>query len=166
MDTNKDGVVTIEELVQWCSKDEQLLRSLDTLDTVLWDLCDCFVTLATQPLKVHHPLQIVTIPIGVWTSSARSFWQSFDFLVVSNLPFIERDEWASALKEIIAGARPTLFVHTHLSYLPRSFKRAVESAMKLTVLPSASRWDNPCRPSGIRAPVYQFRWSFVNKAKT
>ncbi|XP_046623464.1 Kv channel-interacting protein 1-like isoform X1 [Neodiprion virginianus] len=35
MDTNKDGVVTIEELVQWCSKDEQLLRSLDTLDTVL-----------------------------------------------------------------------------------------------------------------------------------
>lgn len=38
MDANKDGVVTIEELVQWCSKDEQLLRSLDTLDTVLWDL--------------------------------------------------------------------------------------------------------------------------------
>lgn len=37
MDANKDGVVTIEELVQWCSKDEQLLRSLDTLDTVLWD---------------------------------------------------------------------------------------------------------------------------------
>ncbi|KAL6435163.1 hypothetical protein ACFW04_005330 [Cataglyphis niger] len=35
MDANKDGVVTIEELVQWCSKDEQLLRSLDTLDTVL-----------------------------------------------------------------------------------------------------------------------------------
>ncbi|XP_044010535.1 Kv channel-interacting protein 2-like isoform X1 [Aphidius gifuensis] len=35
MDSNKDGVVTIEELVQWCSKDEQLLRSLDTLDTVL-----------------------------------------------------------------------------------------------------------------------------------
>lgn len=35
MDTNKDGVVTIEELVTWCSKDEQLLRSLDTLDTVL-----------------------------------------------------------------------------------------------------------------------------------
>lgn len=38
MDANKDGVVTIEELVQWCSKDEELLRSLDTLDTVLWDL--------------------------------------------------------------------------------------------------------------------------------
>ncbi|XP_026826007.1 Kv channel-interacting protein 1 isoform X1 [Ooceraea biroi] len=35
MDANKDGVVTIDELVQWCSKDEQLLRSLDTLDTVL-----------------------------------------------------------------------------------------------------------------------------------
>ncbi|XP_033330996.1 A-type potassium channel modulatory protein KCNIP1 isoform X2 [Megalopta genalis] len=35
MDANKDGVVTIEELVQWCSKDEQVLRSLDTLDTVL-----------------------------------------------------------------------------------------------------------------------------------
>ncbi|KAH0555449.1 hypothetical protein KQX54_018985 [Cotesia glomerata] len=35
MDANKDGVVTIEELVQWCSKDEQLLQSLDTLDTVL-----------------------------------------------------------------------------------------------------------------------------------
>ncbi|XP_043265936.1 Kv channel-interacting protein 1-like isoform X1 [Colletes gigas] len=35
IDANKDGVVTIEELVQWCSKDEQLLKSLDTLDTVL-----------------------------------------------------------------------------------------------------------------------------------
>lgn len=35
MDANKDGVVTIEELVQWCSKDEHLLQSLDTLDTVL-----------------------------------------------------------------------------------------------------------------------------------
>lgn len=35
MDANKDGVVTIEELVQWCSKDEELLRSFDTLDTVL-----------------------------------------------------------------------------------------------------------------------------------
>ncbi|XP_043270934.1 Kv channel-interacting protein 2-like isoform X2 [Venturia canescens] len=35
IDANKDGVVTIEELVQWCSKDEQLLRSLGTLDTVL-----------------------------------------------------------------------------------------------------------------------------------
>ncbi|XP_033207556.1 Kv channel-interacting protein 2-like isoform X2 [Belonocnema kinseyi] len=35
MDANQDGFVTIEELVQWCSKDEHLLQSLDTLDTVL-----------------------------------------------------------------------------------------------------------------------------------
>lgn len=35
IDTNKDGVVTIEELMQWCSRDENFLRSLDTLDTIL-----------------------------------------------------------------------------------------------------------------------------------
>lgn len=35
IDTNKDGVVTIEELVQWCSRDEHVLKSLETLDTVL-----------------------------------------------------------------------------------------------------------------------------------
>ncbi|XP_058807243.1 Kv channel-interacting protein 1-like isoform X2 [Phymastichus coffea] len=35
IDANKDGFVTIDELVQWCSKDEHLLRSFDTLDTVL-----------------------------------------------------------------------------------------------------------------------------------
>lgn len=49
MDANKDGVVTIEELVQWCSKDEQLLRSLDTLDTVLWDLYNYFIILTQFP---------------------------------------------------------------------------------------------------------------------
>lgn len=35
IDANKDGVVTIEELVQWCSRDENILKSLDTLDTIL-----------------------------------------------------------------------------------------------------------------------------------
>lgn len=35
IDTNKDGVVTIDELVEWCSRDEQILQSLETLDTVL-----------------------------------------------------------------------------------------------------------------------------------
>lgn len=35
IDTNKDGVVTIEELVEWCSRDEDVLQSLSTLDTVL-----------------------------------------------------------------------------------------------------------------------------------
>lgn len=35
IDTNKDGVVTIEELIQWCSRDENILKSLETLDTVL-----------------------------------------------------------------------------------------------------------------------------------
>lgn len=36
IDRNNDGVVTIEELVDWCSRDEQILKSLETLDTVLW----------------------------------------------------------------------------------------------------------------------------------
>ncbi|XP_018334684.1 Kv channel-interacting protein 4-like, partial [Agrilus planipennis] len=35
IDTNKDGVVTIEELMEWCSRDEHFLKSLDTLDTIL-----------------------------------------------------------------------------------------------------------------------------------
>ena len=36
IDTNQDGVVTIDELVEWCSRDEQILQSLETsLDTVL-----------------------------------------------------------------------------------------------------------------------------------
>ncbi|XP_014230935.1 calsenilin-like isoform X1 [Trichogramma pretiosum] len=35
IDANKDGFVTIDELVQWCSKDEHLMASFDTLDTVL-----------------------------------------------------------------------------------------------------------------------------------
>lgn len=35
IDTNKDGVVTIDELVEWCSRDERILQSLETLDTVL-----------------------------------------------------------------------------------------------------------------------------------
>lgn len=38
IDTNKDGVISIDELVQWCSRDEDILKSLDTLDTVLWSL--------------------------------------------------------------------------------------------------------------------------------
>ncbi|XP_021202362.1 Kv channel-interacting protein 4-like [Bombyx mandarina] len=35
IDTNADGVVTPDELARWCSRDPALLRSLDTLDTVL-----------------------------------------------------------------------------------------------------------------------------------
>ncbi|XP_061381714.1 neuronal calcium sensor 1-like [Danaus plexippus] len=35
MDTNADGVVTPDELARWCARDPALLRSLDTLDTVL-----------------------------------------------------------------------------------------------------------------------------------
>ncbi|XP_050682209.1 Kv channel-interacting protein 4-like [Leptidea sinapis] len=35
MDTNCDGVVTPDELARWCARDPALLRSLDTLDTVL-----------------------------------------------------------------------------------------------------------------------------------
>lgn len=58
MDANKDGVVTIEELVQWCSKDEQLLRSLDTLDTVLWDLYNYFIILVQFP-RLTNPLKIM-----------------------------------------------------------------------------------------------------------
>lgn len=59
MDANKDGVVTIEELVQWCSKDEQLLRSLDTLDTVLWDLYNYFIILTPNSQDSRIPLKIV-----------------------------------------------------------------------------------------------------------
>lgn len=58
MDANKDGVVTIEELVQWCSKDEQLLRSLDTLDTVLWDLYNYFIILTRFP-RLTNPFKII-----------------------------------------------------------------------------------------------------------
>ncbi|XP_059471183.1 calsenilin-like [Neocloeon triangulifer] len=35
IDTNQDGVVTIEELVNWCLQDEKILHSLEQLDTVL-----------------------------------------------------------------------------------------------------------------------------------
>ncbi|XP_014207922.1 Kv channel-interacting protein 1-like [Copidosoma floridanum] len=35
IDSNKDGYVTIDELAQWCSKDEHLMRSFETLDTIL-----------------------------------------------------------------------------------------------------------------------------------
>ncbi|RVE42060.1 hypothetical protein evm_013289 [Chilo suppressalis] len=35
IDTNADGVVTLDELTRWCARDPDLLRSLDTLDTVL-----------------------------------------------------------------------------------------------------------------------------------
>jgi Kv channel-interacting protein len=35
VDTNKDGVVTIDELVEWCLRDEKILHSLEMLDTVL-----------------------------------------------------------------------------------------------------------------------------------
>lgn len=59
MDANKDGVVTIEELVQWCSKDEQLLRSLDTLDTVLWDLYNYFIILTPDSQDSRILLKIV-----------------------------------------------------------------------------------------------------------
>lgn len=35
MDADGDGVVTREELAGWVARDPALLRSLDTLDTVL-----------------------------------------------------------------------------------------------------------------------------------
>lgn len=35
MDTNADGVVTMDELARWCARDPALLCSFDTLDTVL-----------------------------------------------------------------------------------------------------------------------------------
>ncbi|XP_050544618.1 Kv channel-interacting protein 1-like isoform X1 [Daktulosphaira vitifoliae] len=35
MDKNNDGNVTLDEMVAWCSRDEGILQSLDTLDTVL-----------------------------------------------------------------------------------------------------------------------------------
>jgi Ca2+-binding EF-hand superfamily protein len=35
IDLNQDGVVTIDELVEWCSRDERILQSLEMLDTVL-----------------------------------------------------------------------------------------------------------------------------------
>ncbi|XP_068627376.1 Kv channel-interacting protein 4-like [Battus philenor] len=35
MDLDADGAVSPEELTRWCSRDPALLRSLDTLDTVL-----------------------------------------------------------------------------------------------------------------------------------
>ncbi|XP_025416723.1 Kv channel-interacting protein 2-like isoform X2 [Sipha flava] len=35
IDKNNDGNVTLDELIEWCSRDEGILQSLDTLDTVL-----------------------------------------------------------------------------------------------------------------------------------
>ncbi|XP_028165438.1 neuronal calcium sensor 1-like [Ostrinia furnacalis] len=35
MDTNADGVVTMDELARWCARDPALLHSFDALDTVL-----------------------------------------------------------------------------------------------------------------------------------
>ncbi|XP_035709178.1 Kv channel-interacting protein 4 isoform X2 [Folsomia candida] len=35
IDLNKDGVVTIDELVEWCSRDQTILQSFEMLDTVL-----------------------------------------------------------------------------------------------------------------------------------
>jgi Ca2+-binding EF-hand superfamily protein len=35
IDSNQDGVVTIDELVDWCSRDDRILQSLEMLDTVL-----------------------------------------------------------------------------------------------------------------------------------
>ncbi|CAG7681497.1 unnamed protein product [Allacma fusca] len=35
IDLNQDGVVTIDELVEWCRRDDRILQSLDMLDTVL-----------------------------------------------------------------------------------------------------------------------------------
>ncbi|XP_050433917.1 Kv channel-interacting protein 4-like isoform X2 [Adelges cooleyi] len=35
IDKNNDGNVTLDEMVAWCSRDEGILKSLDTLNTVL-----------------------------------------------------------------------------------------------------------------------------------
>lgn len=35
IDKNNDGNVTLDELIEWCSRDEGILQSLDTLDTIL-----------------------------------------------------------------------------------------------------------------------------------
>ncbi|ENN76762.1 hypothetical protein D910_12025 [Dendroctonus ponderosae] len=35
IDANKDGVITIEEMITWISRDERYIKSLETLDTVL-----------------------------------------------------------------------------------------------------------------------------------
>ncbi|XP_043208283.1 Kv channel-interacting protein 1-like [Amphibalanus amphitrite] len=35
IDVNKDGMLTLEELRQWCARDPDFLRSLNMLDTVL-----------------------------------------------------------------------------------------------------------------------------------
>ncbi|CAG0906024.1 unnamed protein product, partial [Cyprideis torosa] len=35
LDTNSDGVITIDEFVSYCSSDETIMRSLQTLDFVI-----------------------------------------------------------------------------------------------------------------------------------
>jgi len=36
IDVNQDGLITFEELSQWCTSEEQFIKSLGMLDTVLW----------------------------------------------------------------------------------------------------------------------------------
>lgn len=60
IDTNKDGVVTIDELVEWCSRDEQILQSLETLDTVLWSKSnDSYYSIDTVTIRVLNTLPMM-----------------------------------------------------------------------------------------------------------
>ena len=36
IDTNNDGIITIEELAQWVTRDETIVQSLSMMDTVLY----------------------------------------------------------------------------------------------------------------------------------
>ena len=38
IDVNQDGLITFEELSQWCTGEDQFIKSLGMLDTVLWSL--------------------------------------------------------------------------------------------------------------------------------
>lgn len=37
IDVNHDGLITFEELSQWCTREERFVKSLGMLDTVLWN---------------------------------------------------------------------------------------------------------------------------------
>lgn len=63
IDVNQDGLITFEELSQWCTSEEQFIKSLGMLDTVLW---------------FHLPLSFTTWKRGIKI-------MSFSFLSV-NLP--------------------------------------------------------------------------------